>query len=132
VELSRLTQKNEALQLELQDQKLKNKLKMRTGAKDDDADGRLRLRHLSQSFTLSSSLWIRTRPDNLAPMRLPTAYDPSTRFTPNTNDPKFDAVQHELHGVIYELGLLLKEGEQHYVTSDTVLRTVSLFIRPFE
>jgi hypothetical protein len=28
--------------------------------------------------------------------------------------------------------LLLKEGERHYVTSDTVLRTVSLFIRPFE
>jgi hypothetical protein len=122
-----MTKENQILQLELQDQKLKNKLKIQTKEKEtDDDDGKLRLRHIAQSFALCYNLWVRTRPEVLSAIQIPPNYNPSTRYAPNVDDPAFKAVDHELYGVLHDFNSHVKEGEKDYAKSGPVLRTVSI------
>lgn len=95
------------------------------GTVDEVTEGKLRLRHIGQSFSLSQNLWVRTSPDALAKTQLPQNYDPNTRFNADTTNPAFDAVEHELHSTIYELKAHLKPEEQHYRSSVVSLRRVS-------
>jgi hypothetical protein len=59
-------------------------------------------------------------------MELPATYNPATRYAPDVDDPRFNAVQHELYGVLYDFNSHVKAEEKNYAKSGNLLRSVSL------
>lgn len=111
----------ESAQHDLQEQKLKNKLKIPTTTENSPSStSKLRLRHIAQSFAFCQNLWLNVPPDVISNTQLPPDYNPATRF-------QQDAIRDDttaLYDMVYELQEHLGEKDKETRTSKVLMNQV--------
>jgi hypothetical protein len=83
------------------------------------------VRHLAHGFAFSRVLWVQEKASVVCKARLPSDFDPSTRYSHKPATPEA-AQSHALNVFLWELNDYLPEEFKYYLTNEKVMEKVSL------
>jgi hypothetical protein len=86
------------------------------------------VRHLAHGFAFSKFLWIQEKASVICKSRVPSDFDPSTRYSLKPATPEASRT-HALNVFLWELEQYLPVEFKHYLTNEKIMEKVSLHPR---